>query len=310
MRYLTLALVILAAGCTITRPTTLIDTGSRYADKYKDQIDPSETFLITGYHYVKTKTVDGRYVLRVFFPETKQMTLEESYADRDLQIRQGPATYWFDNGNLQSSGEYVQGKSEGQWKKYDFASGKLSAVGNYSKGRKSGRWLEYGKGETLRGEYNYESGKKNGPFYQYDSLGNITREGVYKDGDILWQKPEDSITSDSIVEVLPYMATCRSKKDGQARSACSDKALLTYVYSQLNYPADAREYGIEGSALVSFVIDTLGKVQDVTVMKGLCQSITNECEKVVRGLPLWEPGRQQGRKVKVQFKLPIRFKLE
>ena len=76
----------------------------------------------------------------------------------------------------------------------------------------------------------------------------------------------------------------------------------------------ARENGIEGTAVVQFVVDRDGTVKDVSVLKEIGGGCGEEASRVVNTMNesgiKWTPGRQRGRPVKVQFRLPVRFKLQ
>jgi periplasmic protein TonB len=88
------------------------------------------------------------------------------------------------------------------------------------------------------------------------------------------------------------------------------EALVRFIQRALKYPPIAQETGIEGRVFVRFVIDREGNVTDVQLVRGVDQSIDNEALRVVRSLPRWEPGRQNGKTVKVWYTVPIVFKLQ
>ena len=113
----------------------------------------------------------------------------------------------------------------------------------------------------------------------------------------------------SMIDEMPHMASCQNE-DKEAQSQCSDKTMLMAIYKNIKYPAFAREVGIEGSAIIRFYIDKDGSMKDITVMRGLCDEIKAECERIMPFIPQWNPGLQKGEAVKVYFNLPIRFRLE
>ena len=82
------------------------------------------------------------------------------------------------------------------------------------------------------------------------------------------------------------------------------------MYKNLRYPAIAREYGVQGQALVSFVINKDGKPEQILIKRGLCQAIQTELISLLTKMPPWEPGKQGGKPVKVVYTVPIVFKLE
>ena len=83
-----------------------------------------------------------------------------------------------------------------------------------------------------------------------------------------------------------------------------------YTIKNLKYPKKAAEEGISGRIFIQFVVNTKGKVVDVVVVRGIDPSLDEEALRVVKSSPKWEPGRQRGKPVNVQFTFPIEFKLD
>jgi len=113
------------------------------------------------------------------------------------------------------------------------------------------------------------------------------------------------------VENMPTFPGCETLEDEKERRACTDRKLLQYVYNNLKYPPIARENGIEGTVVASFVIDQSGSVQQIKLLKDIGANCGDEVLDVLESLQTpWQPGRQQGRAVSVQFQLPVKFKLQ
>ena len=89
-----------------------------------------------------------------------------------------------------------------------------------------------------------------------------------------------------------------------------DVALMKYIQKNVRYPQIAKEYGIEGRVFVTFVIDKKGKVNDVEILKGVDKNLDKEAKRVIESLPKFTPGKQRGKAVRVQFTVPISFKLQ
>ncbi len=90
-----------------------------------------------------------------------------------------------------------------------------------------------------------------------------------------------------------------------------ENALMKYLRDHIRYPSVARENGIQGTVVVQFVVNTDGSIVDVKPVgqkKG--GGLEDEAVRVVKGMPKWKPGKQNGRSVRVQYSLPIRFKLQ
>lgn len=86
--------------------------------------------------------------------------------------------------------------------------------------------------------------------------------------------------------------------------------LFEYLSKSLQYPAGARDMGIEGKVIVQFVVNEDGSVSNAHVVKGIGGGCDEEALRVVNGMQRWKPGKQNGRAVKVFYTLPIRFVLQ
>ncbi len=88
------------------------------------------------------------------------------------------------------------------------------------------------------------------------------------------------------------------------------KALLDSIAKNLKYPPKAIDSRTEGRVILQFVIDKQGKVTDVQVMRGVTPELDQAAIDVVRSLPDWKPGMQDGKPVNVKYTMPIVFKLQ
>ena len=88
------------------------------------------------------------------------------------------------------------------------------------------------------------------------------------------------------------------------------EALIKFISDNLHYPLSASQLGTHGRVTVRFVVKTTGEVTDVVVARGISDDCDNEAVRVVKLLPKWIPGKQDGRKVSVYFTLPINFVLK
>lgn len=89
-----------------------------------------------------------------------------------------------------------------------------------------------------------------------------------------------------------------------------EEALLSYISRSISYPEIAKRAGVEGKIYIQFVVNTDGKVSDVAVAKGIGAGCDEEAVRVVRSMPSWKPGRQNGHPVNVRISIPIVFKLQ
>lgn len=88
-----------------------------------------------------------------------------------------------------------------------------------------------------------------------------------------------------------------------------DEARINFLRENMKYPQMARESGISGTVFVTFVVERDGSVTDVKVLRGIGGGCDEEAIRVIKAMPKWNPGKQRGKPVRVQFNLPIRFTL-
>ena len=89
----------------------------------------------------------------------------------------------------------------------------------------------------------------------------------------------------------------------------TDYDVKHYLADNIHYPDSARVHNIEGRVVVKFVVSEDGSVTDVEVVKNVNKECDEEALRVVKNMPRWKPGIQNGKAVKVYFTLPISFKL-
>ncbi|MGV3557732.1 TonB family protein [Larkinella arboricola] len=85
------------------------------------------------------------------------------------------------------------------------------------------------------------------------------------------------------------------------------KALGEFLSNNIKYPAAAARAGVSGRVFLSLVINTDGSIQDVTILKGIGFGADEEAIRVVKSMPRWKPGIQDGKPVRVKYNLPINF---
>ena len=84
-------------------------------------------------------------------------------------------------------------------------------------------------------------------------------------------------------------------------------ALLKFIAENTRYPEEAIENNIQGKVFVKFAVAADGSVTRIQIMRGVHPLLDKEAERVVSTLPLWKPGRQNGRPVPVWFNVPVNF---
>ncbi len=105
-------------------------------------------------------------------------------------------------------------------------------------------------------------------------------------------------------KVAPFISVQQMPEfeDGMAK-------LMEFVSKNIRYPENAKRNKIEGMVVVSFVVEPDGNVGEVTILKGLGYGTEEEALRVIKRLPRWKPGVQNGIKVPVRMTIPIRLEL-
>jgi len=152
----------------------------------------------------------------------------------------------------------------------------------------------------------------------------VTTEEVVENVDIFNQDDLSKNTTNVAVSVTEEVATTAKEEVIEVEEA---KPVFTiveempsfpggeaernkFLADNIVYPQQATENGIQGTVYVSFVVDSKGKVTDVKVLRGIGGGCDEEALRVVKMMPQWHPGKQNGKLVRVLFNMPIYFKLQ
>lgn len=116
-----------------------------------------------------------------------------------------------------------------------------------------------------------------------------------------------------VVEEMPRFPGCEDKGlSDKDRTDCSYDEIFTFISQNLKYPEEAQALKVEGRAVVQFVINKEGKLENIKLVRDLKNGCGEAALAVMRKMQeeiTWIPGMQRGRKVNVLFTLPIVFKL-
>lgn len=86
-------------------------------------------------------------------------------------------------------------------------------------------------------------------------------------------------------------------------------SLLRYLATNIHYPEAARKANVQGKVIAQFVVNKVGKIEQVEIKRSLSPECDAETKRVISAMPAWKPGEQYGKKVSVYYTLPISFKL-
>ena len=86
--------------------------------------------------------------------------------------------------------------------------------------------------------------------------------------------------------------------------------LMAYLGKNIKYPTIAQENGTQGRVIIQFVVERDGSITDVRVARGVDPYLDKEAVRVVKSMPKWLPGKQNGKAVRVKFTVPVMFRLQ
>jgi TonB family protein len=159
-----------------------------------------------------------------------------------------------------------------------------------------GKWLMFDRHfKTILEEGQIENGKPEGEWKGKNFDGTIANY-TYKNGSIVLGAKGNENDIFEKVDVAP------SFKGG-------DPKFDKYITHSLRYPAIARERKIQGRVVISFVVEKDGSLTDVKLKEGVHPSINEEALRIIKAMPLWNPGTIEGNPVRVQYSIPIKFAL-
>jgi protein TonB len=82
-----------------------------------------------------------------------------------------------------------------------------------------------------------------------------------------------------------------------------------FMVKNIKYPAEARNRGIQGVVVISFIVEKDGKITNITVLRNPGGGTAEEAQRLVSAMPNWEPGLKNGQPVRVRMQLPVTFRL-
>lgn len=97
--------------------------------------------------------------------------------------------------------------------------------------------------------------------------------------------------------------------DVHPRFPGGEEARLLFLKRSVRYPQGALQAGIQGVVVVVFIIETDGSISHVQIEKGIGGGCDEESVRVVKTMPRWEPGKRQGKAVRVMIRMPVVFRI-
>ncbi len=112
----------------------------------------------------------------------------------------------------------------------------------------------------------------------------------------------------SVIEKMPILKSCESQTNYTKAKKCMDEQVKEIIYSNLKFPLQARQNGIEGTVVIQFMVEIDGTTSEHKIVRDIGGGCGEEALRVVKLLSDWSPGELRGKKVRVRYNVPVKFK--
>ena len=120
---------------------------------------------------------------------------------------------------------------------------------------------------------------------------------------VVVKEPEPEVVKPKEEEIFVAVEQQAEFPGGQA-------ALMKWLSNNIRYPESAQQNDIQGKVVVKFVVEKDGSIGQATIAKGVDKDLDREAIRVVKKMPKWQPGKNNGVAVRSYFTLPVTFKLQ
>lgn len=139
--------------------------------------------------------------------------------------------------------------------------------------------------------------------------GVVTQEGS-DDADKFKAVQEQVVVKEPEPEVKHKEEEIFVAVEQQAEFPGGQAALMKWLSQNVRYPETAQQNDVQGRVIVKFVVEKDGSIGTATILKGVDKDLDREALRVVKKMPKWQPGKNNGVAVRSYFNLPVVFKLQ
>ncbi len=139
--------------------------------------------------------------------------------------------------------------------------------------------------------------------------GVVTQEGS-DDADKFKAVQEQVVVKEPEPEVKPKEEEIFVAVEQQAEFPGGTAAMMKWLSNNVRYPESAQQNDIQGRVIVKFVVEKDGSIGKAEILKGVDRDLDREALRVVKKMPKWQPGKNNGVAVRSYFNLPVVFKLQ
>lgn len=269
------------------------DSVTYYFDANWEYCDKSEAM-----YYRRSIWKNEKLAAIDYYLSTKTPQMIGYYSDKKGEIKTDSFIYFFKNGIVKSTGKYLKNEAEGFWIANDSNALKL-LEGDYEAGKKEDKWIEYYDTDLKESEGNYEVGKQHGKWKYYHSNGVLASLETYQGDNLFDMRCWDTL---GMPLAICYEGESPEFPGGQHK-------MYDFLSKQTEYQDRLRADGIEGKAIVQFMIDTSGALSDFEIVRCTHKEFGDEALRVAKSMPRWTYYPNHNRWVRMRFTLPIKFSL-
>ena len=222
------------------------------------------------------------FELKVFDIKRKKLLILEHFTDSSLQESNGLFVSFLPNGNKEWEGNYLSGKQDGLWRKWNWE-GMVTDSSLFNKGQKiSENIYDYYPGGKLMSTNFFSASNNKREVHFFDEKGNELTPNLNDDPDKVFYKVE---VEASFPGGLP--------------------AWSRYISSAIESHIDEFRKEDYGTCVIKFIVDTSGKVHDIIAASGCGKHISRVAVDAIKNGPKWIPAKQNGRLVNAYRIQPI-----
>lgn len=228
-----------------------------------------------------------------------QLQMLGTYSDKKLKKQQGPAVFYHFNGKIAETGQYINNKMTGVWKRY-YSNGELESFGKFTNDLRDSTWtFYYINSKKPFGQINYINGKAEGESKWIYESGRVCEILIYKKDVIISKVNYDE--DGKIIQI--------KEKDSNTEFIGGNSSMGKFVKDNLKYPEELRLQGKEGKVLFHFIVRKDGMIDNVEIQKSDEPLFNEEAMRLFKLIKYMKPARFHGQIVEQECTLPINFKL-
>lgn len=221
------------------------------------------------------------------------------YSDKTLKKQVGTVVIYHYNGKVSETGQYIDNKKTGIWRKY-YSNGDLHSVGRNINDKKDSIWTFYNiNSDSVFAKMNYLKGKAEGECKFYYESGKICEIAIYKN-----DKIKNKIDYDEDGKIIKI-----AEKDCNAEFIGGTNRMISFLRQNLKYPEELALQGKEGIVLFHFIVRKDGKIDNIEYQKTAEPLFNQEAVRVFSLIKYMKPARDHGQIVEQECTLPIVFRL-